>query len=500
MSSKGNPGLVAALTVAATLGGLLFGYDTAVISGVTDAITHNFVLPWHLAETHANFLSGIAISMALLGCVIGAGLAGPISTKIGRKGGLIIAGVLFFLSSLGAAYPEFFWSIFGGTGYHALPAFLGYRLLAGMAIGMASMLAPMYIAEVAPPASRGMLVTFQQIAIVVGITLVYFVNWAIQAGHTREYLMTTAWRHMLASAAIPAALLIIFMLLVPETPRFLVLKDRDSEALALLQRLVGAGEAQSTLQQIKATLIEHTRPLLTFGWLVLIVGILLSIFQQVVGINAVLYYAPHMFENMGASTNQALWDSAIYSGVTMTVFTLIATFTVDKIGRKPLLVAGALIMAAAMILLGFLFDRHLVAATVGQAGASAGSSYIALAAVVVYILGFSFSWGPVVWVMLSEIFPNSIRGSAMSIAVAAQWIMNFIVSTTFPMMDGSSALNAHFNHGFAYWVYGVCAVLAALFVIRFVPETKGRPLESIQELWHRHKPQDAGLASPRPAE
>ncbi|HUA25327.1 MAG TPA: sugar porter family MFS transporter [Steroidobacteraceae bacterium] len=482
--SRGNPGLVAGLTVAATLGGLLFGYDTAVISGVTDAITHNFVLPWHLAEADANFLSGFAISMALLGCVVGAGAAGPISTKIGRKGGLIIAGVLFFLSSLGAAYPELIWGAFGGTGYHALPAFLAYRLIAGIAIGMASMLAPMYIAEVAPPESRGMLVTFQQIAIVIGITLVYFVNWAIQSGHTREYLMTTAWRHMLASAAIPAALLIVCMLLVPETPRFMVLKDRDSEALALLRRLVGESEAQSTLQQIKATLVQHTRPLFSFGMLVLIVGIMLSIFQQVVGINAVLYYAPHMFENMGASTTQALWDSAIYSGVTMTVFTLIATFTVDRIGRKPLLVAGALIMAAAMILLGFLFDRHLVAATVGQAG-SAGSSYIALAAVVVYILGFSFSWGPVVWVMLSEIFPNSIRGKAMSIAVAAQWIMNFIVSTTFPVMDNSSALNALFNHGFAYWVYGACAVLAALFVMRFVPETKGRPLESIQELWHR---------------
>src|SRR6185437_5735546 len=436
MSGKGNPGLVAALTVAATLGGLLFGYDTAVISGVTDAITHNFVDPRHLAEADANILSGLTISMALLGCVIGAFLAGPISTRIGRKAGLIIAGILFFLSSLGAGYPEFFWSIFGGVGYHALGPFLFYRLVAGMAIGMASMLAPMYIAEVAPPASRGMLVTFQQIAIVVGITLVYFVNWAIQQGHTRDYLMTTAWRHMLASAAIPAALLIIFMLMVPETPRFLVLKDRDAEALSLLKRLVGEDEAQSTLQQIKATLVEHTRPVLSFGWLVLIVGIMLSVFQQVDGINAVLYYAPHMFANMGASTSDALWDSAIYSGVTMLVFTLVATFTVDRLGRKPLLIAGALIMAAAMIVLGLLFDRHLVSATVEHVGAASttGSSYIALAAVVVYIMGFSFSWGPVVWVMLSEIYPNSIRGKAMSIGVAAQWVMNFIVSTTFPMM------------------------------------------------------------------
>jgi MFS transporter, SP family, xylose:H+ symportor len=370
-------------------------------------------------------------------------------------------------------------------------------VLGGMAIGMASMLAPMYIAEVAPPSSRGMLVTFQQIAIVVGINLVYFVNWLIQTGHTREYLMSTAWRHMLASAAIPATLLIIFMLIVPETPRYLVLKDRDSEALSLLKRLVGEGAAQSTLQEIKATLVQHTRPVLSFGWLVLFVGIMLSVFQQVVGINAVLYYAPHMFENMGASTNQAYWESATFVGVTMTLFTLGATFTVDKLGRKPLLIAGALIMAAAMIVLGFLFDRHLVSAASEQAGAasSGGSSYVALAAVVCYIIGFSFSWGPVVWVMLSEIYPNSIRGKAMSIGVAAQWIMNYIVSQTFPMMDGSSYLNEHFNHGFAYWLYGVGAILAALFVVRFVPETKGRTLESIQDLWHAHGRQGAAQES-----
>lgn len=495
--SKGNPGLVAALTVAATLGGLLFGYDTAVISGATDAITHNFILPLHLSPSVSDFLSGFAISIALLGCAVGAGIAGPVSTRLGRKAGLLIAGVLFFLSSLGAGYPEFFWSIFGAVGYHALPAFLFYRVMAGAAIGMASMLAPMYIAEVSPPASRGMLVTFQQIAIVVGIMVVYFVNYAIQRGHDRAYLMTTAWRHMLASAAIPAMLLIIVMLLVPETPRFLVLKDRDEEALGLLKRLVGDGAAQSTLQEIKATLIEHTRPLLSFGMLVIVVGVMLSIFQQVVGINAVLYYAPHMFENMGASTNGALLDTAIFDGVTMTVFTLIATFTVDKLGRRPLLIAGALIMAAAMVFLGFLFDRHLVALT--ATATHGGASYLALAAVVVYILGFSFSWGPCVWVMLSEIFPNSIRGKAMSVAVAAQWLMNFVVSMTFPMMDGSATLNEHFNHGFAYWVYGACSVLAALFVIRYVPETKGRTLESIQELWHRHHPH-ADLAATKAAQ
>jgi SP family xylose:H+ symportor-like MFS transporter len=498
--SKGNPGLVAALTVAATLGGLLFGYDSAVISGVTDAITQNFVLPLHLTESTANFLSGFAISIALLGCALGAGIAGPISTRLGRKAGLLIAGVLFFVSSLGAGYPEFFWSIFGAVGPKALAPFLFYRVLGGMAIGMASMLAPMYIAEVAPPERRGMLVSFQQIAIVVGINLVYFVNWLLQTGHDRAYLMTVAWRHMLASAAIPALLLIVFMLIVPETPRFLVLKDRDREAESLLKRLVGEGAAHSTLQEIKATLIEHTRPLMSFGALVLVVGVMLSIFQQVVGINAVVYFAPHMFENMGAPTNQAFWESATVVGITMTLFTLGATFTVDKLGRKPLLVVGAFTMSAAMIVLGFLFDRHLVSATVEHVGAasSTSSSYVAIAAVIVYIMGFSFSWGPVVWIMLSEIYPNAIRGKAMSIAVAAQWIMNFIVTLTFPVMDGNTYLNEHFNHGFAYWVYGICSFLAALFVIRFLPETKGRTLESIQELWHRQGTK-ADLIAPKAA-
>ena len=483
--SKGNTGLVVALSAAATLGGLLFGYDTAVISGVTSAITHNFVTPRHLSAADANFLSGIAISIALLGCVLGAAVAGPVSTRIGRRAGLLIDGVLFLVSSLGAGYPEFFWSLFGAVGDRALPAFLFYRVMGGTAIGMASMLAPMYIAEVAPPETRGMLVTFQQIAIVIGINLVYFVNWLIQSGHSRAYLLSTAWRHMLASAAIPAALLIVFMLLVPETPRFLVLKDRDAEALALLKRLVGTDSAQSTLGEIKATLVEHTRPLLSFGVLVLVVGVALSAFQQLVGINAVLYYAPHMFENMGASTNQAYWESATFVGVTMTVFTLAATFTVDRLGRKPLLVVGAFVMAAAMIVIGLLFDLHLVSAGGHAAAARAsGASYLAIAAVVLYIMGFSFSWGPVVWVMLAEIYPNSIRGKAMSIAIGAQWIMNFIVSMTFPMLDGSAYLNRHFNHGFAYWLYSAGAILAGLFVLRFVPETKGRTLESIQELWH----------------
>lgn len=497
--AKTNYGLIVGLTVAATLGGLLFGYDTAVISGTTDAIKVNFVEPRHLSEGWANMVHGFAVACALLGCVIGALLAGPISTRIGRKWGLLIAGVLFFLSSVGAGYPEYFWSLFGATGYKALPAFILYRLMGGTAIGMASMLAPMYISEMAPTKIRGMLLTFEQIAIVVGINLVYFVNFWIGSGHDsdKSYLANVGWRHMLASAAIPATLLIIAMLLVPETPRFLVLKDRNKEALALLKRLFGDAEGEKTHGEIKATLVEHTRPLLSYGWMVVLVGITLSIFQQLVGINAVLYFAPHMFENMGSTPTEALSQSAWFVGVTMTLFTLVATFTVEKFGRKPLLFWGAVIMAAAMITLGFLFHLQMVSAAAPAAAAhagnavaaaahSGGSSYVAIAAVVVYIIGFSFSWGPIVWVLLAEIYPNSIKGQAMSIAVAAQWIANFIVSQTFPMLDGSSALNAAFHHGFAYWLYGVCAAAAAVFVWKYIPETKGRSLEDMENVWHLH--------------
>jgi SP family xylose:H+ symportor-like MFS transporter len=356
-----------------------------------------------------------------------------------------------------------------------------------VAIGMASMLAPMYISEMAPTNIRGMLLTFEQIAIVVGINLVYFVNFFIQSGRSHDFLMNDGWRYMLASAAIPATLLIVCMLIVPETPRFLVLKDRNNEALALLKRLFGKEEAERTLGEIKETLIEHTRPLFSYGWLVVIVGIVISVFQQAVGINAVLYFAPHMFENMGATPSDAFLQSAWFVGVSMTLFTLVATFTVEKIGRKPLLFWGAVVMAFAMVTLGCLFNWHLVSATGPTGAGSGGSSYVAIAAVVVYIIGFSFSWGPIVWVLLAEMYPNSIKGQAMSIAVAAQWIANFIVSQTFPMLDGSSALNRAFNHGFAYWLYGGAAVLAAWFVLRYVPETKGRSLEDMEQLWHRKK-------------
>jgi MFS transporter, SP family, xylose:H+ symportor len=464
-----NGALVHGLTLIAALGGLLFGYDTAVISGAVSAIDANFITPRGLSETAASSLSGWAVSCALLGCTIGGLVAGALATSLGRKGGLLVAAALFLISAIGSAYPEMGLGATGSLGVSALTPFIVYRLIGGLGIGIASMLSPLYIAEIAPPSQRGRLVTYQQIAIVSGMTLVYFVNWAIALQGDEAWGLSTGWRYMLLSGSIPAALFLVLLFLVPETPRFLVMKGRKTEAHDVLRRLSSESEAQQVLKDIDGSLHETSGSFLSFGWLVIFVGVMLSLFQQFVGINAVLYYAPLMFRNMGASTDASLLQTIIV-GVANVAFTIVALVTVDRWGRKPLLILGAVVMAVSMLTLGTLFAT-------GNVGT------IALVAVVAYIGGFALSWGPVVWVLLSEIFPNSIKGSAMALAVCAQWLANLFVSWTFKILDGSSVLNAMFNHGFAYWIYGGMSVLAAVFVMKFVPETKGKTLEDIQHLW-----------------
>jgi SP family xylose:H+ symportor-like MFS transporter len=338
-------------------------------------------------------------------------------------------------------------------------------------VGVASMLSPLYIAEISPSAIRGRLVSFNQLAIVLGILVVYFVNWYIASLGNDAWLKSTGWRWMLASEAIPSAVFLVLLVFVPDTPRWLVLKGRNDEALAQLKRVTEEADARSILGDIQRTLEVRSGRLFSFGPAVVVVGILISVFQQLVGINAVLYYAPLMFQNMGASTEAALLQTIVV-GAANVVFTVVAIVTVDRLGRKPLLVAGAVVMAAAMIALGCLFNAKVVGLG-------------ALVAVVVYIGGFAFSWGPVAWVLLAEMFPNSIKGKGLGLAVAAQWLANLVVSASFKVLDGNSTLNALFNHGFAYWIYGGMSVLAALFVIRYVPETKGRSLEAIQDLWEK---------------
>jgi SP family xylose:H+ symportor-like MFS transporter len=261
------------------------------------------------------------------------------------------------------------------------------------------------------------------------------------------------------------------LFLIPDSPRWLVLKGRKDDALAVLRRISDEATAQTTLREIEATLVERSRPLLSFGGKVIFVGIMLSVFQQFIGVNAVLYYGPQMFRNAGFSSNVALLQTIVV-GIALVAFTLVALVTVDRWGRKPLLISGAVIMAVSMFALGSLF-------------ASGAQNIWPLVAAVAYIAGFSLSWGPVTWVLLAEIFPNSIKGKALAIAVAAQWIANLFISWSFKVLDGSSVLNGIFHHGFAYWLYAAMSILAALFVLVFVPETKQRSLEALQAIWSR---------------
>jgi SP family xylose:H+ symportor-like MFS transporter len=484
--AKGSISLVTGVTFVATLGGLLFGYDTAVISGAVSSIDANFIDPQHLSETARSSLSGWTVSSALFGCIIGALIAGWVSNAIGRKGGMLVAGALFLASAAGSAYPEFGLGPIGGMGPQALVPFILYRIVCGVGVGIASMLSPLYIAEIAPSQIRGRLVSFNQLSIVLGILLVYFVNWAIASQGDETWIRTTGWRLMLVSEAVPAVLFLVLLTFVPDTPRWFVMKGRSDRALAVLERLVGEGEARTTLEEIKNSLVLPTQStgtsLFAFGTLVLVAGIMLSVFQQFVGINAVLYYAPLMFKNLGASTDSALWQTVIV-GVANVVFTVIAILTVDRLGRKPLLIIGGCVMGVAMLTLGFQFRANAVG--LGP-----------LLAAITYIAGFALSWGPVTWVLLSEMFPNAIKAKAMAIAVAAQWIANLFVSWSFKILIGNSTLNALFNHGFPYWVYGVMSFLGAAFVYFYVPETKRRTLEEIQNLWTRSGAPAAALKQP----
>ena len=365
-SEATHTGLLITLTIIAALGGLLFGYDSAVISGATDSIKQNFVAPLGLAEGARLSLEGFTIAGALWGCLIGGALGGVMAHYLGRRGGLIVAGVLFFVSSLGSAWPE---SWLGGLGSVLTPLinaliwflnlffedapyltfgdcitnFIGHRLFGGMGIGLASMLAPMYIAEIAPPSKRGSLVTYQQIAIVSGITVSYFVNYFIKkfgGDGDPNWVHTEGWRWMLACCAIPAGIFVLLLFFVPETPRGLMLKGKNEKAREVLTKLANADEAKIVLAEIDASLKETAGKLFSYGGLLLVVGIMLSVFQQLVGINAVLYYGPQMFDNMGFK-GDASFASTVIMGIVMVVFTLIATVTVDKWGRKPLLILGA---------------------------------------------------------------------------------------------------------------------------------------------------------------
>ena len=464
-TNEGSKLYLYSITSVAILGGLLFGYDTAVISGAEKGLEAFFLTATDFQ--YDKVMHGITSSSALIGCVLGGALSGIFASRLGRRNSLRLAAVLFFLSALGSYYPEFLFFEYGKANMNLLITFNLYRILGGIGVGLASAVCPMYIAEIAPSNIRGTLVSCNQFAIIFGMLVVYFVNYLILGDHQNPVILkdaagtlsvssesdmwtvTEGWRYMFGSEAFPAAFFGMLLFFVPKTPRYLVMIDQDQKAYSILKKVNGATKAQEILAEIKATSQEKTEKLFTYGAAVIVIGILLSVFQQAIGINAVLYYAPRIFENAGAEGGGMM--QTVIMGIVNIVFTLIAIFTVDRFGRKPLLIIGSIGMAVGAF---------------------------AVLSVIVYAAFFMMSWGPICWVLISEIFPNTIRGKAVAIAVAFQWIFNYIVSSTFPALYDFSPM-------FAYSLYGIICVIAALFVWRWVPETKGKTLEDMSKLWKK---------------
>ena len=473
---KGSAGYLFSIVLVAVIGGLLFGYDTAVISGAEKGLQNFFQSAADFAYTDG--WHGFTTSSALIGCIIGALLSGIMASRLGRKKSLFIAGILFLLSALGSYCPEFLFFQKGLATKSLLVAFNCYRILGGIGVGLASALCPMYIAEVAPANRRGTLVSWNQFAIIFGQLVVYFVNFLIVRSHVNdpavvEWTQNVGWRVMFVSEAVPAGLFALLILLVPETPRFLALTGQDEKALTVLSNINGESKAREILAEIKATAVEKTERLFTYGWLVVFIGIMLSVFQQAIGINAVLYFAPRIFESMGMGNPMA---QTVIMGIINITFTLVAVFTVEKLGRKPLLITGSVGMAVGAL-------------GVALSNVATLPALVPVVSIMVYSACFMFSWGPICWVYIAEIFPNTIRSQATAIAVAAQWIFNFIVSSTFvPMYNMKlGSMGDSFGHFFAYALYGVICLLAALFVWKIVPETKGKTLEDMTGLWKNRK-------------
>ena len=487
-NNNGNKRFLISIVLAAVLGGLLFGYDTAVISGAEKGLQAFFLAAKDF--TYTDGWHGFTCASALIGCIIGSALSGLLASRWGRKRSLVIAGVLFFVSALGSMNPEFLFFEKGQPTMSLLVAFNIYRIIGGIGVGLASAICPMYIGEVAPSNIRGMLVSWNQFAIIFGQLVVYFVNFLILGEHTNPVIesigqgmnavvagsdpwtITTGWRYMFGSEAVPAGLFAVLICLVPETPRYLVMIGRDNMAFEVLAKINGRSKAEKILDDIKQTISVKTEPLCTYGMLVIFIGIMLSVFQQIVGINAVLYYAPRIFKDMGVDNEMAF---TVLMGVINILFTLVAVFTVEKLGRKPLLISGSIGMA---------IGAMGVALTFGHAG----MEMITAASIMIYSASFMFSWGPICWVLIAEIFPNTIRGKAVAIAVAFQWIFNWIVSSTFvPMFNMHLTPGDDFGHWFTYGLYGVLCVVAAVFVWKLVPETKGKTLEDMTKLWRKDK-------------
>jgi len=453
----------------ATLGGLLFGYDTGVISGAIEPLTARFGL--------SDLMKGWASGCVLIGCAAGVLVVGPISDRFGRRFAMCLAALMFLLSAIGTAVPP------------DIGTFIVFRFLGGVGIGIASISTPMYIAEITPAHIRGRMVAVNQIAIVGGIAATSFVNYAIAHAHgdpalaeVQDWLTHSGWRWMFATGIAPALVFGVLLLRIPESPRWLVERQQPDRAKAVLTQVGGAAFAeveftgiQAALAQEKGTWRELFSPALRFP---LLLGIALAVLQQVTGINVFLYFGATIFKHLSASTgvDAGLLQQIVINGACV-LFTVVAIATVDRWGRRPLMLAGAAGMGVSLVAMGILAQRMTDPSSVSQA---------MLWAILLYIGCFGLSVGPVTWVILAEIYPTAIRGRALGLATFFLWLADYVVTQTFPLLDAKDSwLVKTFNHAFPFYTYAAFCLVLVLLVWRWVPETKGRSLEEIERLWRR---------------
>ncbi len=452
--NQGSIAYVYLLTIIAALGGMLFGYDTGVINGAIGFLQKHF-------DLDPSFEKGWTTASALIGCSLGVAVAGFLSDRFGRKKVLLLSAILFLVSAIGTALPK------------NITMFIIFRILGGLAVGASSITSPMYIAEIAPARIRGRLISINQFTIVTGLLVVFIVNYIIALQGSEEWNTHIGWRWMFGSEALPAVLLLVLLFFVPESPRWLTKNHRREEALAVLTRVSGTQQAQTELTIIDKTIAAESgslRQLLRPGMrIALIIGVILAILQQVTGINVFMYFGTELFKKMGSGTHAALLQTVVVGTVNLS-FTIIAIWMVDRIGRKPLMIIGTTGMGISLLAMG-------LAAFFQQTG------LWLLLFILGYIACFALSVGPIVWVVIAEIFPTRIRGRAMAIAVVCLWLANYLVIQTFTMMDENAWLIGKFHHAFPFWIYSAMCAVMLMFVWRFVPETKGKTLEEIEHFW-----------------
>ena len=450
------------ISAIAAIGGFLFGFDSGVINGTVTALSKAF--------QSDSVATGFNVASVLLGCALGALFAGPAADRYGRKPVMLLTALVFAISAWGSGDAN------------SASAFIWYRLLGGLGIGAASVLAPAYISEVAPPAYRGRLATLQQLAIVLGLFAAFVSNYLIAASagsaEAPFWLGLPAWRWMFWMELFPSILFLLGVLLIPESPRFLVAQGRLTQATKVFQRICPGQEA-TQIARVQQSLAGETKPGLADFFIsgtrtiqpVIWVGIALSVFQQFVGINVVFYYGAELWQAAGFDETQSLFIN-IVAGTTNIVSTFVAIALIDKIGRRPLLLVGSIGMFVSLSVLTIIFGTAGLDAA-GKLVLSENSGTLALVTANLFVVFFGISWGPVVWVLLGEIFNNRIRGAALAVAASAQWLANFAITMTFPILLSSVGLAG------AYGFYALSALISIFFVARYVFETRGKQLEDM---------------------